>query len=322
MLQQTQVETAIPYYERFLQRFPSIEALALADEQDVLREWAGLGYYARARNLKRAAEQVLRDHAGELPRDRDALLALPGVGPYTAGALRSIAFRQQAPIVDGNVARVLARLLAEPTPSISELWEQAGELVPARRPDLFNQALMELGATICTPRSPRCDACPIGPQCSGLVEHRPEAYPAPKRRRPPKRVRAVAGALWRGRRKTELLMVRRPSRGLLGGLWELPSTPGRQPAALLRDIEKRTGLRARSTRSLGELKHAFTHRALTLEVLELESRPAGRKPAPRATGDAEVRWCSAEKLADLPLSALMRKALSLAGAAPPPRPAR
>ena len=144
MLQQTRVEAVIPYYERFLARFPTVDALASADEQDVLREWAGLGYYARARNLKRAAEQMVREHGGALPRDRDQLAALPGIGPYTVGALLSIAFGERAAIVDGNVKRVLARLLAEPELSSRAQWSLAGDLVPGRAPDEFNQRLAGL----------------------------------------------------------------------------------------------------------------------------------------------------------------------------------
>ena len=143
MLQQTRVDSVIPYYERFLERFPDVQALALADEQDVLRAWSGLGYYARARNLKRAAECIVRDHAGELPRAAEQLAALPGVGPYTVGAIRSIAFGERAAVVDGNVARVLSRLLAAPELAPAHLWRIAAELVPRAAPDQFNQALLD-----------------------------------------------------------------------------------------------------------------------------------------------------------------------------------
>ena len=166
MLQQTRVETVIPYYERFLSRFPTPRALACADEQDVLRAWAGLGYYARARNLKRAAELIVRDHDGRIPSEPDALSSLPGVGRYTVGAITSIAFGKRAPVVDGNVSRVLSRLEAVRAPASAWLWDLAGRLVPPDAPGDFNQAVMELGATVCTPRAPSCPRCPLASSCT------------------------------------------------------------------------------------------------------------------------------------------------------------
>ena len=305
MLQQTRVETVIPYYERFVARFPSVGALALADEQDVLREWSGLGYYARARNLKRAAEQIVRRHDGRLPSDADSLAALPGVGRYTAGALRSIAFEQRAAAVDGNVARVLARLLAEPRPTTRELWALAGDLVPEAEPGVFNQALMELGATLCTPR---CPACPLRRSCAAARTGRPEDYPAPRRRPPPLAVRAVAGVLWRSRPR-RILMLRRPSRGLLGGLWEIPSHEGESAAGLVDALAERTGLRTRAGAPLGRLRHVFSHRVLDLELRALE--PLGGRLRPRLRDTA--RFCTPQEVAALPLSSLVRRALLEAG---------
>jgi A/G-specific adenine glycosylase len=307
MLQQTRVETVVPYYERFLRRFPTVDALAVADEEDVLAAWAGLGYYSRARNLKRAAELVVERHAGALPRDERALRALPGVGAYTAGALRSIAFGEPAPLVDGNVSRVLARLLAVREPEPRATWELAGELVPRRRPGDFNQALMELGATVCTPRAPACPGCPLRRVCRARASGRPELYPAPRRRPEPPRVRAVCGLLARGSR---LLMLRRPSRGLLGGLWELPGIEGTSRTALVASIRERTGLETRVEERLGSVEHAFTHRRLELEVLRL-ARRGGRL---RAGDGVEARWCGPAERERLPLSKLTRKTLALAGA--------
>ena len=301
MLQQTRVETVVPYYEKFLARFPTLEALATADEDDVLREWAGLGYYARARNLKRAAAQVMDAHGGAVPRDAAQLTALPGVGRYTAGAIRSIAFREPAAIVDGNVERVVSRLRARPKLSRAELWRMAEELVPRHRPDQFNQALMELGARVCTLRSPSCSSCPLRTLCRG--RDRPELYPARRARPRPREVTAIAGALtFRGR----LLLLRRPARGLLGGLWETPSVAGGNTAELLRALRTRTGVRARTVSRLGTVRHLFSHRALTLEVVRLE-RVAGR-----LRSGSEARWCSTEQLTALPLSALMQKTLAVA----------
>ncbi len=316
MLQQTRVETVIPYYEQFCAAFPDVEALATADEQDVLREWAGLGYYARARNLRKAAQVMLRDHAGQVPREAEALAALPGVGPYTVGAVRSIAFKEPAPIVDGNVSRVLSRWLAEPALSSAELWDLAAELVPKKDPDLFNQSLMELGATVCTPRKPQCPICPVDAACQAAKTDDPEDFPAPKKKPSVRRVRAVCGVL-RRKRDGALLMWRRPSKGLLGGLWEMPSDTGDDVGPLLRELHERFGLLAQPGPSLGLVKHVFTHRSLSLRVRELRLE-SGRL---RRAGDG-ARWCGPAELLELPLSKLTRKALDCADALPdsPRRP--
>jgi len=305
MLQQTRVETVIPYYERFLARFPTIDALAAADEEDVLRLWAGLGYYARARNLHRAAQQIAKEHGGALPRDAEALASLPGVGRYTLGALRSLVWKEPAPIVDGNVRRVLARLFADDSSDDAEAWRLAGALVPAKDPDVFNQALMELGATLCTPRAPRCGVCPLAAPCEARRRGDAEAFPAKRTRAAVREVRAVAGVLVR---RGRTLLLRRPSRGLLGGLWELPNVEGRDPAALVARVRERTGLEVAPGAALGGLAHAFTHRALELDVIALEDR-GGRLDA---RVRAEARLCTPGEIDDLPLSRLMKKALALA----------
>jgi A/G-specific adenine glycosylase len=307
MLQQTRVETVIPYYERFAARFPDAASLADADEQEVLKLWEGLGYYSRARNLKRAAVSLVRDHGGALPRDPEALAALPGIGRYTQGAIRSIAWDEAVPIVDGNVRRVLSRWLARPALSEREQWELAAQLVQGERPGDFNQALMELGATICTPRNPRCLLCPVREPCAAVATGRPEAFPAPRPRAAPREVQAVAGALRRGGR---WLLLRRPSRGLLGGLWELPS--GDDEHALLAELASRTGLRAGAGSELGSVRHVFTHRALALRVIALEPR-GGRL---RRDCAADARWCTRAQIDALPLSRLMHKAIALLGGGP------
>jgi A/G-specific adenine glycosylase len=309
MLQQTRVDTVVPYYERFVARFPDVSVLADADEQDVLRAWAGLGYYSRARNLKRAAEIIVEQHGGELPRDAASLRALPGVGAYTAGAIRSIAFGEPDPIVDGNVTRVLSRLLAEPELERAELWRLAGELVEGSRPEVFNQALMELGATLCTPRAPRCPACPLAGLCRAQETGTPGAFPARRARRPPQPVRALAGLLQRTGTPGDVLMFRRPGRGLLGGLWEVPSLEGGAPEALSRAIAQRTGIVTRVGERIGTVRHAFTHRTLTLDVVRLH-RTRGRRDPPDLSS---ARWCGAAELGDVPLSRLTRKTLALAG---------
>jgi A/G-specific adenine glycosylase len=304
MLQQTRVETVVPYYERFLERFPSVEALAASNEEDVLRLWAGLGYYARARNLRRAAQVVVRDHGGALPRDAAALAELPGVGRYTTGALRSIAFKEPAAIVDGNVRRVLARLFAVKAMPDTETWRLAEELVPAREPDLFNQAMMELGATVCTPRNPNCVACPLREVCDGSASGQPETFPAPARKSKPRAVRALGGIL---RRRGRILLLRRPSNGLLGGLWEIPNVAEGGAAELIGLVRDRTGLRVEAGEALGRLRHQFTHLDLALEIVALDDR--GGRLAARAR--AEARLCDRDEVATLPLSRLMKKALAL-----------
>jgi A/G-specific adenine glycosylase len=316
MLQQTRVETVVPYYERFVERFPDVETLADADLDSVLALWAGLGYYSRARNLKRAAELVVRDHGGRVPRDAAALGALPGIGRYTSGAIRSIAFREPAAIVDGNVARVLARLLRQARPTQARLWGAAAELALGERPDLLNQALMELGARVCTPRSPDCAHCPVARLCKARTHGDVERFPLPTPRKAPREVTATCGVLARRRPRAALLVVRRPARGLLGGLWELPSVAGEDTAQLIREIHTRTGLTTHSEGTLGSLRHVFSHRALTLHVIRLE-RSAGRTQK-----SDDVRWCTPDELAELGLSALMRKTLHVAGLLPSDHGAR
>jgi A/G-specific adenine glycosylase len=306
MLQQTRVETVIPYYDRFVERFPTLEALAVADEEEVLEEWAGLGYYSRARNLKRAAEIVVDEHGGELPSDESALRGLPGVGAYTAGAIRSIAFGDPAAIVDGNVRRVLARLFAERVPDPKQTWRLAGALVPEDRPGAFNQALMELGATVCTPRSPACSDCPLRRSCAARRRGDPSEFPAPKLRKAPREVRGTCGIVGKG---PAILMIRRPARGLLGGLWEVPSTEGGSVAALLDSIRAQTGVSTACADHLGTVEHLFSHRALRLDVFQLERR-AGRL---RARDGVEARWCRRSERRTMAVSKLMRKTLDLAG---------
>ena len=302
MLQQTRVDTVVPYYERFVARFPTLDALAVADEEAVLRLWAGLGYYARARNLKRAAEAVAREHRGELPREAEALASLPGVGRYTVGALRSIAFGERAAVVDGNVRRVLARLAGERELADEDAWRLAEVLVPENEPGEWNQALMELGATVCTPRKPGCLFCPVADFCAARGSD-PERFPAPRVKTAVKRVHAVAGML---ERRGRVLIVRRPSRGLLGGLWELPTGEGTDPAALLAAVRARTGLEVAAGSRLGQVRHLFTHRDLRLELYALEDRGG------RLARSPDARFCSPADLEALPLSRLMKKTLALA----------
>jgi len=313
MLQQTRVDTVIPYYERFLERFPDVETLADADPDDVLGVWAGLGYYSRARNLQAAAREMRERHGGRVPDDPDALRALPGIGRYTAGAVASIAFDRPQPVLDGNVKRVLARLLDVredvTRADVSErLWEAAADLADGPHPGDLNQALMELGATLCTPRAPRCSECPLRPRCAALRSGDPEALPVKKPRKAVPRVEASAALVMRGDRA---LAVRRPPRGLMGGLWELPGDDlgdGEAPArGLRRALRERVGLEPGPLRRAGSVEHVFSHRHLRLYVYHCTVE-SGRV---RRNGPDAHRWVSPARLRDLPLAAVTQKALAL-----------
>jgi A/G-specific adenine glycosylase len=320
MLQQTRVETVIPYYERFLERFPDVQALASADMDDVLGAWAGLGYYSRARNLKAAAREITDTHGGRVPDDAEGLRALPGIGRYTAGAVASIAFDRPEPVVDGNVARVLSRLLGIrediKRPQVEKrLWEAAATLARGPHPGSLNQALMELGALVCTPAEPGCLACPLAPHCD--AQQRGDAASLPKKQRKPAARRVEAAAGWVLRRG-KVLAVRRPPTGLLGGLWELPGGDlerREDPAAgLVRNLRERVGLAVARTEYAGAVEHLFSHRRLRLHVFRCDP-PRGRT---RLDGFDAHRWLAPGSLRELPHGAVTRKALALlAGSAAP-----
>jgi len=246
MLQQTRVETVIPYWERWMDRFPDIDALASAEESVVLKAWEGLGYYSRARNLRKGAAVVRERFGGDVPATVDELREVPGIGPYTAGAVASIAFGVATPAVDGNVRRVLARLFDEPKPTAAWLRDRAADLVDPVRPGDFNQALMELGATVCTPKSPNCMGCPVATMCAARTEGTVGERPAPKKKKSvPERVIQVAITCVVARDGWRVAMRRRPVDGLLGGLWEFPEWDGdADPAA---------------AEPLPEVPHVFSH---------------------------------------------------------------
>jgi len=317
MLQQTRVETVIPYWERFLTLFPDVHALATADQDDVLGAWAGLGYYSRARNLQAAARLIDENHGGKLPDDAEALQSLPGIGRYTAGAVASIAFDRPEPVVDGNVKRVLTRLLGIREdigqPAVAErLWKEAGALVQGPDPGDLNQALMELGATTCTPRVPLCESCPMSQLCSAWAEGDAESLPIKARKKPARKVEAVAALVVR---RGKALAVRRPSRGLLGGLWDLPGgdlTPGETPrAGLTRALRERAGLEISRASAIGAIEHVFTHRRLTLHVF----RASTSTDRIRIDGFAGHKWIAPGAIAALPHARVTAKALDLLGPA-------
>ena len=308
MLQQTQVATAQPYYERFVARFPTVRALARAPIDRVLAAWSGLGYYRRARHLHEAAGIVVREHAGAVPSEPRAFGALPGVGRYTVGAVLSIGFGVPLPVLDGNVARVLARIAAKPwsvrRPADAKvLWEMAGALLDPRSPGDWNQALMELGATVCTPRAPRCNACPARRSCRAHAAGREEDYPpVPPRRASVRLARAVV----RVERAGRVLMVRR-SGPLLDGLWEPPGVDldrGEPAEPSLARALASLGLRGTLVATPVRIRHTITHRAIEAQVWRLEPR----RPLPRA--GTRFRWVAPGER-DVALSALARRVLAL-----------
>jgi A/G-specific adenine glycosylase len=285
MLQQTTVPHATPYFLKFTATWPTVSDLAAADDGDVMAAWAGLGYYARARNLLACARAVDERHGGVFPDTEDGLRALPGLGPYTAAAVGAIAFDRPTNVVDGNVERVMARLFAveQPLPDAkSELKRLAGALVRDERPGDWAQALMDLGATVCRPKAPLCDRCPIAAHCAALATGAPETYPrkAAKAARPHRH--GVAYVLTRG---DQVALVRRPPKGLLGGMLALPTTEWR--AARFDDAEAIRHAPADAPwRGVGEVEHGFTHFTLTLRLLRAEGDAEGVIWSPRRDLDA------------------------------------
>ncbi len=282
MLQQTTVAAVIPYYEKFTARWPTVEALASADEAELMAAWAGLGYYARARNLLACARVVAREHGGRFPETESGLRALPGIGAYTAAAIVAIAFGQRAVVVDGNVERVVSRLFAveEPLPGARpRLRDLADSLTPDEDAGDFAQAMMDLGATICTPRSPACGICPLMADCAARKQGDPARFPvkAAKKARPER-----TGTAWWIEAEGQVWLVRRPDRGLLGGMMALPSGDWREAAG-----EDAPPLPGR-WRSMGVVRHVFTHFALELsvEALVLPVRPDAALLA-QAAGDGQ-----------------------------------
>ena len=337
MLQQTRADVVAPHYARFLERFPTLPALADAALEDVLHAWSGLGYYGRARNLHAAAQRVRAVHGGAVPADATLLRALPGIGRYTAGAIASIAFGKPEPIVDGNVARVLARLFAidvhlDSAPAQARLWSLAAAWARCRTPGDANQALMELGATLCGRARPDCARCPLGAGCCARIDDRTSELPLP-RRRPAARTLELAAVLVR--RRGRVLLVRRRSGRLLRDWWEVPTCRITDAAlgSVRRTLASICGVSARHLRPAGRITHGVLSTRLQVQVLAgtaaLRRAGAGANPAPhrarrpdRGTPLAnldldslDVRWADARECRALPLSTLTRKAVRCSAAA-------
>lgn len=302
MAQQTQLGTVVDYFEKFTARWPNFEALAAADTDEVLAAWAGLGYYSRARNLKRCAEIVAFEFEGRLPDDVDALRALPGIGEYTSAAIAAIAFDERVPVVDGNVERVIARLhaIGEPLPGArARIREYVADMLDPARPGDFAQAVMDLGATVCRPKAPMCLICPIRAACAAFKRGDPEAFPVKRAKKPKPTRRGAAFVAVNAR--GEIFLRRRPEKGMLGGMMEPPTSDWSAR------VDGETGTAAApfqaAWRAAGEVRHTFTH--FHLELLVHAGRVAGDK-----AGDG--KWVARANLAGAGLPTVMKKVVEAA----------
>jgi A/G-specific adenine glycosylase len=301
MLQQTRVDQAWPYYERFTEAFPTVGALASADLDDVLRLWEGLGYYSRARNLHRAAQRVVEAYGGQIPDTEEAIRTLPGVGPYTAAAVLSIAYGRPLAVLDGNVARVLTRVFAVADDATSgrtrrHLQALADALLPPEQPARFNEAMMELGATVCTPAAPDCPACPLSPACAAYAEGEPTRYPVSKKKKPVPHHDIAVGVI--SDDEGRVLITKRPEDAMLGGLWEFPGgkvEPGEPTdAACRREILEELKVEVEVGEPVARIDHAYSHFRITLHAF-LCRIVAG---TPEHFDAQPMRWVAVEDLGD------------------------
>jgi len=302
MLQQTQVETVRPYFERFIEKFPTVTALAKADQQTVLKLWEGLGYYSRARNLHQAAKLIDSEYNGRLPESFDELLKIPGFGPYTSAAVASIAFHQSVPVIDGNVFRVFARL-TEMSLEISKpqtrkhVFENLEKVIPKKSPGNFNQAIMELGAIICKPKNPKCFECPVKEYCSAFQNEKTGLYPVKKKapERPHKQI--AVGIV---EKNGMVLIAKRRENQMLGGLWEFPGGKVESGESieecLVREFKEEVDLDISVTRKLCEVDHAFTHFTITIHSYICSLKSGKAKPV----SGSEIKWVLPEKLSEFP----------------------
>ncbi|MHB1033627.1 MAG: A/G-specific adenine glycosylase [Pirellulales bacterium] len=317
MLQQTQVATVTPYFTRFIQAFPTVEDLARAAEQDVLRLWEGLGYYRRARQLHEAARRIMKEHGGRFPQDPEAVRRLPGIGRYTAGAILSIAFDAREPILEANTVRLHSRLLAyrgDPLDAAGQrlLWSLAENLLPARGAGRFNQALMELGSTVCLPREPRCEACPAAVLCPTNLQGLQAVIPPAARKPPIEAVREAAVVVYR---RGRVLVLQNAPGQRWAGLWDFPRFPvaaGNGPATrdeLVSGVQRLTGVLVEPGERLTTIKHSVTRFRITLDCHRAEYVAGSR----RNNGQVPFRWLKPAELEDYPLSTTGRKIGQLLG---------
>ncbi len=305
MLQQTQIATVIPYYQRFLRAFPNFKRLAASPFEKVAEQWSGLGYYRRARHLHLTAQRIVREFGGKFPSDYQKARKLPGVGHYTANAVLSIAYNQPLPALDGNVARVMARLYAWKGHLQQSSFRRAAErklqeLIPLENPGAFNQAMMELGQTVCLPRHPVCEACPLSPWCRAHRLKIPERYPAPKPRRPTESVHLAAAIIQKDRK---LAFIRGLDEGLMSDLWNFPAAFGKSKGQALKRLQEKLAKATRKVprleKTLGTLRHNITFRSIQVTL----HRAKLRDYSPRSG----IRWFSIKDLDHAPVSQLARK---------------
>ena len=310
MLQQTRVDQATPYYHRFIEHFPTVYDLAAADQQEVLKLWEGLGYYSRARNFHHAAKQVVADFDGKLPDSLDEILELKGIGPYTAAAILSIAFQKQHAVVDGNVIRVLARHIGleddvRKGATKREIQETADDLIDEERPGDFNQAVMELGATVCTPHNPNCDECPVSIDClaNQMVKTDVIPYKSPAKKRPHHHIGVGIVKDDDGR----VLIALRPDDAMLGGLWEFPGGKREEgeeiKQTVVRELKEELGIEVEPISFFMKLDHAYSHFTITLHAY-LCSHLSG---TPRPKESQQVKWVSISELEEYPFPKANRK---------------
>ncbi|NOX61456.1 MAG: A/G-specific adenine glycosylase [Chloroflexi bacterium] len=324
MLQQTQMATVLPYFQRFVARFPDVDSLAEASVDEVLKMWEGMGYYRRAHLLHRAAQVVVEQYGGELPADEEALLALPGVGPYTAGAILSIAFGKPAPILDGNAKRVLSRLDdvtadIDRAATVRQLWARAAELVDPNRPGDFNQALMELGSLVCLPRRPRCASCPLQAHCLAYARGTQSQRPVRRSRKKTPHYDVVAGVVWHATEPERFLITQRPSDGMLAGLWEFPGGKKQDgenlEQALARELREELGIAVEVGEPLPIIKHAYSHFRITLHPFHAR-HVAGE---PQCLQVAAWRWVSLDELHEFAFARTDQRVIAFLRAAAPRR---
>ena len=300
MLQQTQVTTVWPYYENWMKKYPTIEVLAEASQDEVLKSWEGLGYYSRARNLHAAAKQIIESYDGKLPNNSNELLKLPGIGAYSAAAIASLAFNEVISLIDGNVLRVYARLVCldedisrnKTKTSVQQALQAA---ISVERPGIFNQALMDLGRVVCTPKQPDCVNCPLSNNCRAYHSNQVQAYPITPKKKTPPHYQIVIGLI---ERDGKYLIQRRPEDGLLGGLWEFPGgkieAGETKIAALQREIAEETSLQVKIGKKIDTIQHAYTHFRITMTAY-LCTWVDGEAKTNAAT---ENRWVRPDKFSD------------------------
>lgn len=311
MLQQTQVKKVVAYYERFITKFPNVHQLAAAQLQDVLKVWEGLGYYARARNLHKAAQIIVKEYNGEITNDYAAFRKLPGIGDYSAAAVQSIAYNEPYAAVDGNIKRVLARLFQMDSPindstEAKHFQHKANQLLDKKEPGQFNQAMMELGATVCRPQSPTCLVCPVNVYCGSFQTARQDEFPIRKKSEKVQEHHIAAGVIYKG---DKVLIVQRPNEGLLGGLWEFPNgqinDTETAEQGCIRHISELVHLSVSNMKYLNRVKHAFTHFKIVVDAFQCEYSSGDVV----LNGPIDAKWVALSELKDYPLPRATHKLL-------------